>query len=343
MRPKQLALVFVMWVAGLLGLMFVIPGIVHLQLNPQQEDSTLFMNPNLSLPLSESEAQPVIPVWLSHEQRIEMVALEDYVRGVVAAEMPMDFELEALKAQAIAARTYVIRRLIKGDYSDMGVGNAVVTDTVQHQAYINELPMNQIEKLNRAVEETAGLIATYNGEPIEALYFSTSNGYTENAEDYFTTAIPYLRSVPSPWDEQSPKYRNYTQLNVSEVMEKLELPQTEDVQKVLESITVHAWTTGKSIHELEIAGRRYSGREIREALELPSTTFTWEVANGQVMITSIGYGHGVGMSQYGANGMALEGKTAEEILLYYYQGVRIEKMQEEHFPASAVALAHDRK
>lgn len=126
-------------------------------------------------------------------------------------------------------------------------------------------------------------------------------------------------------------------------MEKLELPQTEDVQKVLESITVHAWTTGKSIHELEIAGRRYSGREIREALELPSTTFTWEVANGQVMITSIGYGHGVGMSQYGANGMALEGKTAEEILLYYYQGVRIEKMQEEHFPARAVALAHDRK
>lgn len=206
MRPKQLALVFVMWVAGLLGLMFVIPGIVHLQLNPQQEDSTLFMNPNLSLPLSESEAQPVIPVWLSHEQRIEMVALEDYVRGVVAAEMPMDFELEALKAQAIAARTYVIRRLIKGDYSDMGVGNAVVTDTVQHQAYINELPMNQIEKLNRAVEETAGLIATYNGEPIEALYFSTSNGYTENAEDYFTTAIPYLRSVPSPWDE--PNHRN---------------------------------------------------------------------------------------------------------------------------------------
>ena len=175
-----------------------------------------------------------IRVYLAKEKRIEKVPLEIYIRGVLAGEMPITFEPEALKAQAIAARTYIVRRLASGDRSGLPVEGADVTDTTVHQVYV---PLGRLvsrwngaeretnlAKLNRAIEETRGEIVTYEGNPIEALFFSTSNGYTENSEDYWNASLPYLRSVSSPWDRKiSPEYKDTTAMPLTVFYQKLGL------------------------------------------------------------------------------------------------------------------------
>lgn len=290
------------------------------------------------------ESSIVVPVYLTEQKQIELVQLEAYVLGVLAAEMPVDFELEALKAQAIAARTYIINRIVKEDYSQVPVEGAWVTDSIVHQAY---LPSSQLEqrlqnvdfakqwhKLTRAVVETAGQVMTYQNEPIQAAYFSTSNGKTENSEEYWSKAIPYLRSVLSPWDQHlSPKYEQVITLPLEDVLAKLGISGVSLTSYIKGSeiapfSRILAMTEGGRVKTIEIAGQEFSGREIREKLDLPSTHFQMKVVGMHVEITTYGYGHGIGMSQYGAQGMALEGRTAEDILKYYYQGIEITDMEQ---------------
>ncbi|WP_336787400.1 stage II sporulation protein D [Paenibacillus sp. MMO-177] len=279
--------------------------------------------------------QTYITVYLTKEQRTERIALETYVRGVVAGEMPADFELEALKAQAIAARTYIVRRLELDDHSGMpatGAGSrADVTDTIDHQIYVSldklkELwPKDEQEsrmaKLNEAVSETRGEVITYEGEPIQAVFFSTSNGYTENSEQYFQEELPYLRSVASPWDKQiSPRYQDTVKLQLSDFYARLGLAgKKKPVIRILDK------TEGNRIADIRIDGKTYTGREVREKLGLASSEFTWKLDGDEIDITTFGYGHGVGMSQWGANGMAEEGKSAEQIVTYYYTGTKVEQ------------------
>ncbi|MFD1953916.1 stage II sporulation protein D [Paenibacillus thailandensis] len=274
----------------------------------------------------------VVRVYITGENRVERVPLETYVRGVVAGEMPPDFELEALKAQAIAARTYIVRRLELRDRSGMPVRNADVTDTPVHQVYVPLKKLGQTmdkesrEKymavLDKATEETKGEIVTFRGEPIEAVFFSTSNGYTENSEDYWQEEIPYLRSVPSPWDvDLSPDYKETVTMTLKEFYGKLGISSGREPGKP--SIKVLERTDGKRIAEIRIEGRTYSGREVREKLGLASSQFTWKVEGDSIAITTYGYGHGIGMSQWGANGMAKEGRNALDILAYYYTGAEV--------------------
>lgn len=267
-----------------------------------------------------------IAVYRSKEERIEKHPLEQYVVGVVASEMPVQFELEALKAQALAARTYIVRQMLSETDIILPEG-AIVTDTIIHQVFQNEQELQdrwgkdyqwKIEKIKEAVAATSGQILTYKGEPIEASFFSTSNGYTENSEDYWQNKIPYLRSVASPWDRHSPKYKTTTTMPVSQFEQRLGVKVTsETVGDIIER------TTSNRVKKVSINGKQFSGREIREKLELNSTDFTWRKAGNEIVIETKGWGHGVGMSQYGAEGMAKEGKTYEEIVRYYYQGVDI--------------------
>ncbi|MDB4866873.1 MAG: spoIID, partial [Cohnella sp.] len=160
--------------------------------------------------LAQPQPRISVHVYLTGEQRIETVPLETYVRGVVAAEMPTGFESAALEAQAMAARTYIVRRLLEHDNSNVPVQGAEVTDTQTHQVYRAISEMQQLRsrnpqawrKADDAVRNTQGQVITYQGRPIQALYFSASNGYTENSEDVFPFALPYLRSVASPWEQQ---------------------------------------------------------------------------------------------------------------------------------------------
>ncbi|GAA5346597.1 stage II sporulation protein D [Planifilum fimeticola] len=285
--------------------------------------------------------EPVIRVFLSEEKRVVRVPLEQYVRGVVAAEMPADFHMEALKAQALAARTYIVDRLRGGDFSDMETmgteaKGAHVSDSVLHQAYRTDEQLKKSwgdryaaysSRINRAVLDTRGQVILYEGEPIYAAFFSTSNGRTENSEDVFSKSFPYLRSVPSPWDEKSPRFLNEKTLTLDDFVRRMEKATGKRVAVAASSggdwIRVLERTSGRRIKTLRIGDQTFTGRQVREALGLSSTDFTWTIENGRIRFQSKGYGHGVGMSQWGANLLAHQGKSAEEIVRHYYRGVDI--------------------
>ncbi|WP_233354679.1 stage II sporulation protein D [Paenibacillus sp. JZ16] len=295
------------------------------------------------LPSAEPQAaeEPTVSVYVTKTDTVEELPLEQYLVGVLAAEMPAEFQLEALKAQAIAARTYIVQRLASGDRSGVPDGKAVVTDTVSHQAYIaqDELTKEwqrlgkeaELAKLQRAVKETAGVVMTYEGQPITASFFSTSNGYTENSEDYWKNEIPYLRSVESPWDKQiSPKYKTTITMPRSEFIGKLGLadgavPVSAGGDGGASFLKVLSYTQGHRIESVRVGGKKFTGREVREKLGLRSSQFTLHMKDGEIEITTYGNGHGVGMSQYGAEGMAREGYEAKEILAHYYTNISFDK------------------
>lgn len=330
------------WAGTLLLLSLTIPLLVVDK--PTEEDGAFVPWQSFKPPELQDLVQPAhsmkIPIFLSKENEIRELTLPEYVRGVVAAEMPADFRLEALKAQAIAARTYLVNRINNGNLSDVPDG-AWITDTVTHQAFVTEDAMRRrwgrnftknIAKLNRAVNETEGLIVTYRGEPIEAVYFSTSNGHTENSEEYFSREVPYLRSVPSPWDAKlSPKYEQTKRLSIEEVAKQLKVSAAMPVQggegDGRAFMQVLDWTEGRRIASMRVSDRVFTGREVREALDLASSQFDWKMDRDTITFRTYGYGHGVGLSQWGAEGMARQGKTAETILQYYYQGTVLSRIE----------------
>lgn len=327
------------WAAGLVLLCMLVPALLVQRAIPQADEQP---RPPAGAPApppgEAAQQEPRVHVYLTSERAIETVTLEQYVRGVLAAEMPIDFELEALKAQAIAARTYIVRRLAEQDLSGVPVKGAQVTDTVTHQAYISQKKLGtkwdktsasrNLARLNRAVEETRGMVMTYQGKPIQALFFSTSNGYTENSEDYWNFRLPYLRSVASPWDRRiAPHFQETVKLPLKDFLNKLDAKSSSITVSSINAATlkVLATTQGRRIKEIRIGNRIFTGREVREKLGLRSSQFTWRIQGDEIHITTYGNGHGVGMSQWGANGMAQEGAAAEVILQHYYTGVAFQQ------------------
>ena len=208
---------------------------------------------------------------------------------------------------------------------------ADVVDTVQNQVYIplgalldrwgGEIKEENLKKLNEAVEQTKGQIITYEGEPIQAAFFSTSNGYTENASDYWSVDFPYLRSVASPWDKAiSPRYKETVSMELSAFSSKLGVKES-----AVRQMRIADTTEGRRIKTVIIGEEKFSGREFREKLGLASSQFNWTIHENEITITTYGFGHGVGMSQWGANGMAQNGQTAEQIVTYYYTGTKVEQ------------------
>ncbi|WP_416828132.1 stage II sporulation protein D [Ectobacillus polymachus] len=285
-------------------------------------------------PLTAS-AQPTpsaveVAVFRSGQNKVDRMPIESYVAGVVAAEMPADFEMEALKAQALAARTFVVKRMLTGQ---LLANNANVTDTVDNQVYKNEEEWKtlwgkdydwKMKRVKDAVSATTGQVLTYNGDPITASFFSMSNGYTENVEDYWGGTSPYLRSVESPWDKDAPKFTSEQRVSVSDFQKKL------GVQVLANGTvgTIAGRTAGQRVKNVDFNGKTLSGKDIREKLGLRSSDFTWKQEGGMITITTKGFGHGVGMSQYGANGMAKSGKSYKDIVQHYYQGVAISNLSD---------------
>ena len=336
------------WIMGLMLAILVIP-VVIVDRNESRAVETVAGEPAVPAAAEatyiESSTGIEIPIYLSAQKRIENVSLERYVRGVVAAEMPIEFELEALKAQAIAARTYIVKRLYDQDTSNVPVKGAWVTDSVVHQAYLTDDKLERkwdrtvrednMRKLNDAVEQTRGQIATFDGEPILAAYFSTSNGYTENSEDYWPMKLPYLRSVRSPWEQNlSPKFKSSVKLSASQLYSKLGLDKSAAAiaqasnKRAKVSVKVLEKSAGGRIMQISIGGNTFTGRDVRSKLGLGSTHFELSQKDSEVELTVFGNGHGVGMSQWGAQGMALDGYSAEQILKHYYSGISIVTLQE---------------
>ncbi len=248
------------------------------------------------------------------------IGLEEYVIGVVAAEMPASFNIEALKAQSILARTYALKATSTGK---------MLTDTVSTQAYIDTNQMRNnwgssfdtyYNKIKSAVESTNGLYLSYNGTYIEALYHSTNNGKTESSLDVFGNYYPYLISVSSDYDKNASSYLRTISMDLNTISSKLGINLTPE-----SLIEVISYTDGTNIKEINIAGSTFTGRQVREALGLRSADFDIIINGNNASITTRGYGHGVGMSQYGANGMANAGYDYQSILSHYYPGTAIKK------------------
>lgn len=263
-----------------------------------------------------SEVNDVVQVTHS-DGSVSEVDLEEYVVGVVSAEMPCSFDEEALKAQAVASRTYVLSRNLVVDDS---TSSQVYEDQVAREEKWKENFSTNEAKIEACVEATKGEVLTYEGQYISALFFSSSNGKTENNEDYFNTvSVPYLRSVDSSWDlEVSNQVYREKSFTIDELND---IFQTENFE-----ISILSYKESGRVDLVRIGTREYTGREIREKLGLASSDFDVERVGDSYIFHTVGYGHGVGMSQYGAQGMAEEGYDYREILTYYYQGVEIEKL-----------------
>lgn len=258
--------------------------------------------------------------------KIEEVPLEEYIVGVLAGEMPVYFELEALKAQAVASRSYVLKRLEYNKDSEYDVVDSVLNqvyldDNYLKEAWGKEYVVN-INKLRTAVNQTIDEYLEYNGEIIDALFFSTSNGYTEDASVVFNLELPYLKSVESKWDAQtSSVFNSQKTMSLQEFYEKLGLQYKSKL-----SFNVLERSDTNRIIKLEINGNMLNATDVYNKLGLRSTDFNLTQVGTNVIIDTKGYGHGVGMSQYGALGMAKEGYNYKQILEYYYSGAEIKKI-----------------
>ena len=276
------------------------------------------------VPVNDKTKKITVNLLNESDGSIKNVNIEDYIIGVVAAEMPASFEPEALKAQAVAARTYAMykKETRNLDY-DLIIGTkdqAYQTNEELLKKWGVSFFKNYL-KVRDAVLATEGEILTYNGQTINAFYFSMSNGYTENVESVFKSDLPYLKSVPSTWDNESIKNYEFTKtISKEDFCESLEIPcdniKIENIQK----------TSSNRVASLTINDKTFLGTKVRSLLGLRSTDFTIECLDNDIKITTKGYGHGVGMSQYGANGMAKENHNYKEILNYFYQNTEISKI-----------------
>lgn len=257
---------------------------------------------------------------------IETIPLEEYIVGVLAGEMPISFEIEALKAQAVASRSYALNKIANNKDKEYDVVDTIMNQVYLDNDYLKSVWKNtyvtKINKLKTAVNETFGEYLDYNGSIVNAMFFSTSNGYTEDSKNVFGFEAAYLKSVNSPWDkETSTAFNSSKEISLQEFYEKLNLPYQE---KLTVEITKRSPTN--RILNLKINNQDFASRELYNKLSLKSTDFVIIQNGSNIIIKTKGYGHGVGMSQYGALGMAKQGKTYEEILSHYYKDTKIKKI-----------------
>ncbi len=280
------------------------------------------------------EAEETLNVYIKDEDRVVKMSKSQYLKEVVSAEMPADFELEALKAQAVAARSYLESR--RNAYKASGPpeehkGAEICTDSAHCKAWISESKRRELwgtdadknwDKISRAVDDTAGQVITYNGEVISAVFHSTSSGKTEASKDVWGGDRPYLVSVDSPGDKVSPKYKSKVEITLSEFEKIAEenIPEVDFTKGIIDGIKR---SDAGGITEITVGGVKIHGTKLRSIYGLRSTNATIEISGDSVVFDVKGYGHGVGMSQYGADYMAKNGNDYREILTTYYRGTEI--------------------
>ena len=281
-------------------------------------------NKNSSTSTTSTKEQKVetiksgIYINLNNNGVVSKIDIEEYIIGVVAAEMPASFHTEALKAQAILARTYAIKKAKAG---------VTLLNSTYHQVYNTVDQMKKkwgtsfnayYNKVKNAVESTKGKVLTYNGGYIEAVYYAISNGSSELPKYVWNSSYPYLQAVSSNWDKDLSVGKYTVKLTYEKVSKKLGI----DVNKETE-FNVLSKTEGNRIAEIKVGETTFEGNKFRSKLGLRSTDFEITKTDVGLTITTHGYGHGIGMSQYGANGAAKAGYTYKQILNHYYPGTML--------------------
>ena len=290
--------------------------------------------------MEQDEKSPVeIRLYRADRQEVVSIDLEEYLVGVVMAEMPASFGMEALKAQAVAARTYALHR--SRLFGGGGCPNApepadICNDSIHCQAWDDpreraasvwpeEEREANLERIRQAVRETAGEVAVYRDRLIEAVYHSTCGGQTEASHAVWSGGtVPYLQSISCPYCTHSPQYRQEIEISYEKLAASLAfepaLPVASNDDPPLQVI---AETPGGRVGTLKVGDTLLEGKEVRRLLELPSTAFSWEPGENGLVFAARGHGHGVGLCQYGADGMAARDKSYRQIIAYYYPGTTI--------------------
>lgn len=286
--------------------------------NINKDESNDFTNTDNNLSDVEVKEENKNLISLIHNGNTINIELEDYVIGVVAAEMPASFHIEALKAQSVIARTYAFNKLSKG---------VTLTDNNSTQNYIDIDQMRNkwgadfdkyYNKIKDAVLSTEGTTLKYNDEYIDAVYFSTSNGYTEDSINVWGNDIPYLKSVESSWDRDASSFFRTQTMDLNTFNSKLGTNISNG-----DEISIIERNSSSRVSKISVGGKIFSGVQFRNILGLRSADFDIGLNDNLLTITTRGYGHGVGMSQYGANGMAQNGYNYKQILSHYYSNVSI--------------------
>ncbi|AOR22611.1 stage II sporulation protein D [Clostridium taeniosporum] len=281
-----------------------------------------------------------VKLYRKDKNRVDEIDIEEYIIGVVASEMPANFDEEALKAQAVAARTYYINK-VNNPCKQAENNGGEICDTTHCQVYMDKSERmdkwskkdrnNNWEKIKKAVKDTEGQVLTYDGKVLEyPQFFAISSGKTESAKDVFSNDVPYLKSTDSRGEEEAPKYKSTVEFKMSEFIKKLKQKYPKiDLSKnnINSSMNIESYTDSGAVKALKICDKTIKGTEFRTLFNLNSTNFNWMIKDGKIKINCTGYGHGVGMSQWGANAMAKEGKKYDEILRHYYTGVDIRNIE----------------
>lgn len=280
----------------------------------------------------------VVKMYNRKTDKIEEIPLEDYIAGVVSAEMPANFNEEAIKAQAVAARTYYFSKRLTPCKEAKG---GEICNSTHCQVYISKEERiknwarsegeNNWNKIVSAVEATKGQVLIYNEEILKyPQFFATSSGKTESAVDVLSNEVPYLQSIDSPGEEIAPKYETSIDIKMAELVNKINrvYPKANlTTGDAALKISIIARTDGGGVKEIKLGEESISGIKFRQLLGLNSANFTIEFSKDSVKISCKGYGHGVGMSQWGANAMAKTGEGYDSILKHYYTGVEIDKIK----------------
>ena len=289
-------------------------------LTPPEE--TIFETAN-SMTTEPAQEDVRILVLNKEGQAIEM-GLRDYLTAVVLAEMPVSFEDEALKAQSVVARTYIMRAAggaSKHESAAVCMDSACCQGYMAPETFLAKGGKEQdVQRIRELVAATDGEVLTYGGELIEATYFSCSGGVTENAVAVWGTDVPYLRSVESPGEEHAAHFTDTVTFGSGEFASKLGISLTGKPAGWFSETT---YTEGGGVATMKIGTETFSGTQLRKLLGLRSTAFEVSTVDDRIIVTTHGYGHRVGMSQYGADAMAVAGSTYPEILTYYYQGTEL--------------------
>lgn len=285
-------------------------------------------------PAAEQQTGNIVKVYNPETEEIIESALEDYIKGVVSAEMPANFSEEALKAQAVAARTYAVKSIADNKEAADNLPESI------GQAYLDQVQMKEkwgvkfnenYQKICDAVESTQGEILMYDNEPILAVFHSTSAGKTQNAADVWGKDLPYLVSVDSSKDTQAPEFETEMAMSEETIVAKLQEKYPDLVITeggLLPQMQVMDRTEAGYVNHIQVGNKILTGPEFRQIVGLRSNNFTLRQSGNDIIFTVKGYGHGAGMSQYGANYLAEEGYTYKEILFHYYTGAQIQKMSD---------------
>ena len=327
----------IIYFIGIVLIIFLIPIICTIRPKSETVDSIVNDTNNITISTYDYKDYETISLLHKKTNEIEKIPLDEYLYGVVSAEMPASFEEEALKAQAVVARTYTIYK-IKNSKNKHGDAQ-ICDDSTCCQAWISkedrmakwkeEERESNWNKIVNAVNSTQGKIITYEGEPIDAFFHSNSGGKAEIPINVWGgTGFPYLQVVETSGEENYSQYKSEVTISkddfVSKIKEKYADFEIDFSQK--DCIKIESYTEGGRVKEIKIGNKTLSGVEVRTIFELRSANFEFKISDGEIKFTVKGYGHGIGMSQTGADSLAKSGSTYKDIIHHFYIGVEIKDM-----------------